>query len=81
MLGQLIATYEHKVFTQGVIWGINSFDQWGVEFGKRLADQLVASVRDPAGQPASAPGVQKILEQIAAWRRDDAAPNSQENRN
>ena len=80
-LGRVIALYEHKVFTQGVIWGINSFDQWGVEFGKRLADQLVASVRDPAGQPASAPGVQKILEQIAAWRRDDAAPNSQENRN
>ena len=36
-LGQLVAAYEHKVFSQGVIWGINSFDQWGVELGKELA--------------------------------------------
>jgi glucose-6-phosphate isomerase len=46
VLGQLIALYEHKVFTQGVIWGINSFDQWGVELGKvlasRIAPQLLA---------------------------------------
>jgi glucose-6-phosphate isomerase len=39
-LGALIAMYEHKVFTQGVIWNLNSFDQWGVEFGKQLADEL-----------------------------------------
>jgi glucose-6-phosphate isomerase len=40
-LGSLLALYEHKVFTQGVVWGINSFDQWGVELGKRLArDQI-----------------------------------------
>ncbi|MEQ9562747.1 MAG: glucose-6-phosphate isomerase [Woeseiaceae bacterium] len=39
-LGQLIALYEHKVFVEGVIWGINSFDQWGVELGKRLAAGL-----------------------------------------
>ena len=39
-LGQLIAAYEHKVFVQGVIWQINSFDQWGVELGKELATQL-----------------------------------------
>ena len=36
-LGQLVAIYEHKVFTQGTIWNINSFDQWGVELGKKLA--------------------------------------------
>jgi len=36
-LGELVATYEHKVFTQGVLWGVNSFDQWGVELGKSLA--------------------------------------------
>jgi len=36
-LGRLIALYEHKIFTQGVIWNINSFDQWGVELGKQLA--------------------------------------------
>ena len=41
MLGQLIAVYEHKVFTQGVLWNINSFDQWGVELGKALANRIV----------------------------------------
>jgi len=40
-LGALLALYEHKVFTAGVIWGLNPFDQWGVEFGKRLAHQLM----------------------------------------
>ena len=40
VLGQLIACYEHKVFTQGVVWGINSFDQWGVELGKMLATRI-----------------------------------------
>ena len=39
-LGQLVAAYEHRVFTQGVVWGINSFDQWGVELGKVMASQL-----------------------------------------
>ena len=39
-LGALLALYEHKVFTQGVIWGINPFDQWGVEFGKQLAGDI-----------------------------------------
>ena len=40
-LGKLIALYEHSVFTQGVIWNINSFDQWGVELGKALAQQII----------------------------------------
>ena len=44
MLGTLIALYEHKVFVQGVIWGINSFDQWGVELGKALARDLIPLV-------------------------------------
>ena len=39
-LGQLIALYEHKIFVQGVIWNINSFDQWGVELGKVLAKNI-----------------------------------------
>jgi glucose-6-phosphate isomerase len=41
VLGQLVALYEHKVLTQGVIWGINSFDQWGVELGKALAGTII----------------------------------------
>lgn len=43
-LGALIALYEHKVFVQGVIWGINSFDQWGVELGKQLAGRLLGQM-------------------------------------
>jgi len=42
-LGQLIALYEHKVFVEGVVWGIDSFDQWGVELGKKVANSLDAS--------------------------------------
>src|SRR6202034_3181097 len=41
LLGKLIALYEHNVFTQGVIWSIDSFDQWGVELGKVLAQRIV----------------------------------------
>jgi glucose-6-phosphate isomerase len=44
VLGQLIATYEHKVFVQGTIWNINSFDQWGVELGKVLAKAIVPAL-------------------------------------
>jgi glucose-6-phosphate isomerase len=40
-LGTLVALYEHSVFTQGAIWGIDSFDQWGVELGKALAKRIV----------------------------------------
>jgi glucose-6-phosphate isomerase len=50
VLGQLVAAYEHKVFTQGVIWGINSFDQWGVELGKALAQRIapeLGSAQEP----------------------------------
>lgn len=50
-LGALIALYEHKVFVQGVIWGINSFDQWGVELGKLLAQNIAAELAQQA-QPA-----------------------------
>jgi glucose-6-phosphate isomerase len=48
VLGELVATYEHKVLTQGVIWGINSFDQWGVELGKALAQRIVPELTGPA---------------------------------
>jgi glucose-6-phosphate isomerase len=40
-LGKLVALYEHSVFTQGVIWDIDSFDQWGVELGKALAVRII----------------------------------------
>jgi len=47
VLGQLVALYEHKVFTQGAIWNINSFDQWGVELGKKLATTIAAELEAP----------------------------------
>jgi len=45
-LGSLIAMYEHKIFVQGVIWDINSFDQWGVELGKQLAKVIQPQLKD-----------------------------------
>jgi glucose-6-phosphate isomerase len=48
-LGMLIALYEHKVFVQGVIWQVNSFDQWGVELGKQLASTIAAELHAPEG--------------------------------
>src|ERR1700752_563300 len=47
-LGKLIALYEHSVFTQGVIWNIDSFDQWGVELGKVLAQHIIAELESKA---------------------------------
>jgi len=47
-LGKLIALYEHSVFTQGVLWNIDSFDQWGVELGKVLAQRIIPELEDPA---------------------------------
>ena len=50
-LGRLVALYEHSVFTQGVIWQIDSFDQWGVELGKVLANAIVPQLRDDSAGP------------------------------
>ena len=52
-LGSLIALYEHSVFTQGAIWDIDSFDQWGVELGKVLA-QRIAGELQREGEPETA---------------------------
>jgi glucose-6-phosphate isomerase len=49
-LGKLVALYEHSVFTQGAIWQIDSFDQWGVELGKALAAEIIPELEDP-GEP------------------------------
>jgi glucose-6-phosphate isomerase len=67
-LGRLIALYEHCVFTQSVIWGINAFDQWGVELGKKLCEQLAPAVQDPAGGHAAPQSVKKLLVTVAQWR-------------
>lgn len=67
MLGQILAMYEHRIFVQGVIWGVNSFDQWGVELGKQLAGVLAQelSYADPVySHDASTNGLEK---QIKRW--------------
>jgi glucose-6-phosphate isomerase len=62
-LGALIAMYEHRVWTSGALWGINSFDQWGVELGKALCSQLLPRLhsRDTAGLDASTAGLLRRL--------------------
>jgi glucose-6-phosphate isomerase len=67
-LGQLIATYEHKVFVQGVLWGINSFDQWGVELGKSLARDLAEAIATGEA-PASADSSTRRLLDLYGERR------------
>ncbi|MCT4656618.1 MAG: glucose-6-phosphate isomerase [Cohaesibacter sp.] len=66
MLGRIIALYEHKVFTQGIVWGVNSFDQWGVELGKELAGQLLPSIQAGARQ-ADEPA---IFHRLKAYREN-----------
>jgi glucose-6-phosphate isomerase len=67
-LGRLIALYEHKVFTQSVIWGINAFDQWGVELGKKLADSLAPAVENPASAASLDPFLKGLLGRVEKWR-------------
>ena len=64
-IGSLIALYEHKIFVEGVIWNINSFDQWGVELGKRLADKIYNSFENPMSNlDSSTTGLIKEIKKI-----------------
>ncbi|MFE4651893.1 glucose-6-phosphate isomerase [Streptomyces sp. NPDC056707] len=65
VLGQLIALYEHKVFVQGAIWNIDSFDQWGVELGKVLAKRVEPALTDGADAPGLDPSTAAL---VAAYR-------------
>lgn len=64
-LGSLIALYEHKVFVQGVIWNINSFDQWGVELGKVLGNRVLDALQDKA-QPELDSSTQQLVDMFRA---------------
>jgi len=69
VVGQLIALYEHITFTEGVIWGINSFDQWGVELGKQLALQIAPAVAgDADALAAQDPSTRALVEYYLAHR-------------
>ena len=67
-LGQLVAAYEHKVLTQGVLWGINSFDQWGVELGKTLATALVRRLQGEDGDGPLDSSTERLLRRYREGR-------------
>lgn len=67
-LGQLIALYEHKVFCLGVLWNLNSFDQWGVELGKQLTGRLAPCLRGEAGTDALDASTRGLIEHLRQFR-------------
>ena len=68
-LGALLATYEHKVFTQAAIWNINAFDQWGVELGKKLAIPIFEQISDPSQTTSSQDlSTQQLIERLRQLR-------------
>ena len=70
VLGELIALYEHITFTQGVIWGLNSFDQWGVELGKQLALEIAPALEgDESAIAAQDPSTRALLAYYREHRR------------
>ena len=68
-LGELIAVYEHIVFTEGTVWGIDSFDQWGVELGKQLAKQITPAFHDDAAKEQQDASTQALIEFYSAHRK------------
>ncbi len=67
-LGRIVALYEHRVFVEGVIWGINSFDQWGVELGKELATALLPLVKGEAGTDSKDGSTAGLLGALASLK-------------
>ena len=63
-LGQIIALYEHAVFTTGVIWDIDSFDQWGVELGKTLAKKILTELEDENAQPSHDSSTNQLIKRF-----------------
>ncbi|MDR6942558.1 glucose-6-phosphate isomerase [Mucilaginibacter pocheonensis] len=67
-LGSLIAMYEHKIFVQGIIWNIYSFDQWGVELGKQLAGKILPELKDDSEISSHDSSTNGLINQYKAWR-------------
>ena len=68
VLGALIAMYEHKIFAQGVIFNIFSFDQWGVELGKQLANRILPELADKENVSSHDSSTNGLINQFKAWR-------------
>ena len=66
-LGSLIAMYEHKVLTLGILWNINSFDQWGVELGKQLAKKILPELMDSTLEPQHDASTNALIQLARAW--------------
>ena len=69
-MGELIALYEHKIFTQGIIWNIYSFDQWGVELGKQLAGKILPELQNEDAvndHDSSTNGLINAWKQMKKW--------------
>jgi glucose-6-phosphate isomerase len=71
VLGSLIALYEHKIFTQGAIWEVNSFDQWGVELGKQLAKVILPELKSDAQVDSHDASTNGLINTIKQWRNED----------
>jgi glucose-6-phosphate isomerase len=67
-LGSLIAMYEHKIFVQGIVWNIYSFDQWGVELGKQLAGKILPELKDDSKISSHDSSTNGLINQYKAWR-------------
>jgi glucose-6-phosphate isomerase len=67
-LGKLIALNEHKIFTQGVLWDINSFDQWGVELGKQLAKAVLPQLASPGPVTSHSSSTNGLIDHTKALR-------------
>ena len=75
-LGALIALYEHKVFVQGALWQINSFDQWGVELGKRLAVEIEREIAARGTITTHDSSTNNLINRFKARRAIPAAPSA-----
>jgi len=71
VLGSLIAMYEHKIFVQGVVWNIFSFDQWGVELGKQLAGKILPELQDDNPVNAHNPSTNGLINAFKEMRKGE----------
>ena len=71
ILGKLIAMYEHKIFVQGLIWNIYSFDQWGVELGKKLANKILPELENDESVDSHDSSTRGLINQYRKWRVSD----------
>jgi glucose-6-phosphate isomerase len=68
-LGQLIALYEHKIFVQGIIWNVFSFDQWGVELGKQLANKILPELKDGSNVQSHDSSTNALINRYKEFRK------------